>query len=109
MWQARHVADRLAALHPDLKTHMLEHHWLQGRPSECNPAFGDDGAFYLNGKRLLGWASSRGSTVDASALGELTLSVLEGEEGAGVAHAGWRGAAAGVVARGPTAPTMPAL
>jgi glycosyltransferase involved in cell wall biosynthesis len=35
----------------------------------------------LNGKRLLGWASARGSTVDASLLGGMTLSVLEGEAG----------------------------
>ncbi|MDY7109460.1 MAG: prepilin-type N-terminal cleavage/methylation domain-containing protein [Planctomycetota bacterium] len=27
------------ALYPDLKTHMLEHHWLQQRRSECNPNF----------------------------------------------------------------------
>jgi hypothetical protein len=27
------------ALYPDLKTHMLEHHWLQNRRAECNPAF----------------------------------------------------------------------
>jgi prepilin-type N-terminal cleavage/methylation domain-containing protein len=25
------------ALYPDLKTHMLEHHWLQQRRAECNP------------------------------------------------------------------------
>jgi type II secretory pathway pseudopilin PulG len=27
------------ALYPDLKTMMLEHHWLQQRRSECNPGF----------------------------------------------------------------------
>ena len=27
------------ALYPDLKTHMLEHHWLQQRRAECNPSF----------------------------------------------------------------------
>ncbi|MDY7109459.1 MAG: prepilin-type N-terminal cleavage/methylation domain-containing protein [Planctomycetota bacterium] len=27
------------ALYPDLKTHMLEHHWIQQRRSECNPNF----------------------------------------------------------------------
>ncbi len=27
------------ALYPALKTHMLEHHWLQSRRAECNPAF----------------------------------------------------------------------
>lgn len=25
------------ARYPDLKTHMLEHHWLQGSPQPCNP------------------------------------------------------------------------
>jgi prepilin-type N-terminal cleavage/methylation domain-containing protein len=28
-------------LFPDLKTHMLEHHWLQQRRAECNPGFVD--------------------------------------------------------------------
>ncbi len=32
------------ALYPTLKTHMLEHHWLQERPTECNPNF--DGGGY---------------------------------------------------------------
>ena len=32
------------ALYPDLKTHMLEHHWLQGTRGECNPGF--DGGTY---------------------------------------------------------------
>jgi type II secretory pathway pseudopilin PulG len=27
------------ALYPHLKTHMLEHHWLQQRHAECNPGF----------------------------------------------------------------------
>ena len=27
------------ALYPALKTHMLEHHWLQGKMAECNPGF----------------------------------------------------------------------
>ncbi|MHC4993179.1 MAG: type II secretion system protein, partial [Planctomycetota bacterium] len=27
------------ARYPDLKTHMLEHHWLQQRRADCNPAF----------------------------------------------------------------------
>jgi len=27
------------ALYPALKTHMLEHHWLQQRRAECNPGF----------------------------------------------------------------------
>jgi type II secretory pathway pseudopilin PulG len=27
------------ALYPSLKTHMLEHHWLQNTQSPCNPAF----------------------------------------------------------------------
>ncbi|MBT8486838.1 MAG: prepilin-type N-terminal cleavage/methylation domain-containing protein [Phycisphaerales bacterium] len=33
------------ALYPSLKTHMLEHHWLQSRRAECNPAF-DPGGHY---------------------------------------------------------------
>ena len=28
-----------AAVYPDLKTHMIEHHWVQGPPDTCNPAF----------------------------------------------------------------------
>jgi len=28
-----------AAQYPSLKTHVLEHHWLQNRRAECNPAF----------------------------------------------------------------------
>jgi len=27
------------AQYPDLKTHIIEHHWLQGRKKVCNPAF----------------------------------------------------------------------
>ncbi len=27
------------ARYPDLKTHMLEHNWLQNPPTECNPSF----------------------------------------------------------------------
>ena len=27
------------AQYPDLKTHMIEHHWVQDPPAECNPAF----------------------------------------------------------------------
>ncbi|MHC4989466.1 MAG: type II secretion system protein [Planctomycetota bacterium] len=27
------------ALYPDLKTHMLEHHWLQNARADCNPGF----------------------------------------------------------------------
>ena len=27
------------ALYPSLKTHMLEHHWLQARRAECNPGY----------------------------------------------------------------------
>ena len=40
------------ALFPELKTHMLEHHWLQARQLDCNSAFagGYDGCepFYFN-------------------------------------------------------------
>ncbi|MHC5001605.1 MAG: type II secretion system protein [Planctomycetota bacterium] len=32
------------ARYPDLKTHMLEHHWLQQSRADCNPAF--DGGTY---------------------------------------------------------------
>ncbi len=32
------------ALYPSLKTHMLEHHWLQSRRAECNPNY--DPGFY---------------------------------------------------------------
>jgi prepilin-type N-terminal cleavage/methylation domain-containing protein len=32
--------------YPDLKTHMLEHHWLQQTRADCNPAF-DDGTYDL--------------------------------------------------------------
>ncbi len=28
------------ARYPDLKTHMIEHHWLQGPPADCNPSNG---------------------------------------------------------------------
>ena len=28
-----------AAAYPDLKTHMIEHHWAQNPPADCNPAF----------------------------------------------------------------------
>jgi hypothetical protein len=34
-----------AALYPDQKTHMLEHHWLQNTEAECNPAFGNVGTY----------------------------------------------------------------
>ncbi len=27
------------AQYPDLKTHMIEHHWVQNPPAECNPGF----------------------------------------------------------------------
>ncbi|MCP3903846.1 MAG: type II secretion system protein [Planctomycetes bacterium] len=35
------------ALHPSLKTHMLEHHWLQNVRAECNP--GLQGSGYVDG------------------------------------------------------------
>ena len=34
-----HSPSMSQAMYPDLKTHMLEHHWLQQRRSECNPGF----------------------------------------------------------------------
>jgi prepilin-type N-terminal cleavage/methylation domain-containing protein len=33
-------------LYPSLKTHVMEHHWLQGRREACNPAF--EGGTYLD-------------------------------------------------------------
>ena len=42
------------AQYPDLKTHMIEHNWVQNPPAECNPAppppFGYDGCdpYYFN-------------------------------------------------------------
>jgi prepilin-type N-terminal cleavage/methylation domain-containing protein len=45
-WQAPfslHAGFRVPSMsqarYPDLKTHMLEHHWLQQKRSDCNPAF----------------------------------------------------------------------
>ncbi len=35
-----------AAAYPDLKTHMIEHHWVQSPPAECNPAVGDNTLVY---------------------------------------------------------------
>ena len=35
------------ALYPDLKSHMLEHHWLQNSRQDCNPAF--SGPLYNGG------------------------------------------------------------
>lgn len=32
------------AMYPDLKTQMIEHHWLQSPPADCNPAF-EGGSF----------------------------------------------------------------
>jgi hypothetical protein len=42
-----------AALYPTLKTHMVEHHWLQQARADCNPGFSDgtyDGCepYYFN-------------------------------------------------------------
>jgi len=34
-----------AARFPDQKSHMIEHHWLQNREAECNPAFGQNGTY----------------------------------------------------------------
>jgi prepilin-type N-terminal cleavage/methylation domain-containing protein len=44
------------AQYPDLKTHIIEHHWLQNRKKVCSPAF-DDGPYngcqpyFFNGSR----------------------------------------------------------
>ncbi|MHC4991727.1 MAG: prepilin-type N-terminal cleavage/methylation domain-containing protein [Planctomycetota bacterium] len=36
------------ATYPDLKTHMLEHSWLQNSPGDCNPAFLGCEPYYFN-------------------------------------------------------------
>jgi prepilin-type N-terminal cleavage/methylation domain-containing protein len=36
------------ALHPSLKTHMIEHHWLQNRRADCNPGFSMATPYGLN-------------------------------------------------------------
>jgi hypothetical protein len=36
------------ATYPDLKTHMLEHSWLQNSPGLCNPAFFGCEPYYFN-------------------------------------------------------------
>ena len=36
------------AEYPDLKTHMIEHSWVQDPPAECNPAFLGCQPFYFN-------------------------------------------------------------
>ena len=33
------------AQYPDLKTQMIEHHWLQGPPADCNPNWPGSGSF----------------------------------------------------------------
>ena len=48
------------ASYSNLKTHIIEHHWLQNRKKTCNPAFGNNGTYdgcepyYFN----LSWDSS---------------------------------------------------
>ena len=37
------------AQYPDLKTHMIEHHWLQGPPADCNPNWGGPWGGGFNG------------------------------------------------------------
>jgi type II secretory pathway pseudopilin PulG len=36
------------ATYPDLKTHIIEHSWLQGPPAECNPAFFGCTPYFFN-------------------------------------------------------------
>ena len=36
------------ALYPDLKTHMIEHHWVQNPPAECNPFWQGCEPYYFN-------------------------------------------------------------
>jgi type II secretory pathway pseudopilin PulG len=37
------------ATYPDLKTHVLEHSWVQNPPGPCNPAFSGCEPYYFNG------------------------------------------------------------
>jgi hypothetical protein len=34
--------------YPDLKSQMIEHHWIQNPPAECNPAFSGCTPYYFN-------------------------------------------------------------
>ena len=36
------------ATYPDLKTHILEHSWVQNPPAPCNPVFSDCEPYYFN-------------------------------------------------------------
>jgi hypothetical protein len=54
-WQAPAALDHgyespglFQAAYPDLKTHMLEHSWIQNSPGECNPAFLGCEPYYFN-------------------------------------------------------------
>ncbi|MHC4383144.1 MAG: hypothetical protein ACYTES_20370 [Planctomycetota bacterium] len=54
-WQAPWTLDHgyeaprlFQATYPDLKTHMLEHSWLQGPPAECNPAWSGCVPYWFN-------------------------------------------------------------
>ncbi|MHC4093892.1 MAG: hypothetical protein ACYSVY_27080 [Planctomycetota bacterium] len=50
-WELDHgyqMAGLFQATYPDLKTHMMEHSWLQGPPAECNPAFLGCEPYYFN-------------------------------------------------------------
>jgi len=50
-WQLDHGYESpglFQATYPDLKTHMLEHSWLQNSPGLCNPAFASCEPYYFN-------------------------------------------------------------
>jgi type II secretory pathway pseudopilin PulG len=54
-WQAPWALDHgyespglFQATYPDLKSHMLEHSWVQDPPAECNPAFFGCVPYYFN-------------------------------------------------------------
>jgi hypothetical protein len=46
--QGFEVPGLFQATYPDLKTHVMEHSWLQDPPAECNPAFFGCEPYYFN-------------------------------------------------------------
>ncbi len=54
-WQAAWELDHgyetpgfFQATYPDLKTHLIEHNWVQNPPAQCNPAFSYCAPYYFN-------------------------------------------------------------
>ncbi len=54
-WQAPYELDHgyespglFQAMYPDLKTHLIEHSWVQNPPAPCNPAFFGCEPYYFN-------------------------------------------------------------